>query len=194
MGRSRNEGKLGTTATTPGCFACPTGKPPPRRPRQHVAAFLSVWWVVGTSCFTFIAPFTIVGNGYFGSCLATFASVSLLCRYGTAQPRPTPLWCTPHALHHIPHSLQGLTHAPCQPGILCSSATPGHCRPGHCTAFSLSPPPRFAGAPTSAKALSSSQRKRGRGRRQAPVRVGGEPYGLRKRLLQRVMYKREGVG
>mmetsp|Transcript_12423 Transcript_12423/g.29169 ORF Transcript_12423/g.29169 Transcript_12423/m.29169 type:complete len:257 (+) Transcript_12423:1-771(+) len=48
---------------------------------KHVAAFLSVWWVVGTSCFTFIAPFTIVGNGYFGSCLATFASVSLLCRY-----------------------------------------------------------------------------------------------------------------
>ena len=121
--------------------------PPPRRPRQHVAAFLTVWWVVGTSCFTFIAPFTIVGNGYFGSCLATFASVSLLCRYGTAQPRPTPLWCTPHALQHIPRSLQGLTHAPCQPGILQTAdiALHLHSRPPHALR-ALPPVPKLSAA------------------------------------------------
>lgn len=48
---------------------------------RHAAAFLAVWWVIGCICFTFVSPFVIVGNGYFGCWLSAFASVSLLCRY-----------------------------------------------------------------------------------------------------------------
>mmetsp|Transcript_21764 Transcript_21764/g.44123 ORF Transcript_21764/g.44123 Transcript_21764/m.44123 type:complete len:275 (+) Transcript_21764:263-1087(+) len=51
---------------------------------QHfIAAFLCLWWLVGTTIITFKAPFTISGNGYFAAWAGLLASAMALGEAGT---------------------------------------------------------------------------------------------------------------
>merc|ERR1712232_373366 len=47
-----------------------------------VAAFLMIWWAAGTLCMTFVGPFKVLGNGYFGAWVALLAAVSLAVNVG----------------------------------------------------------------------------------------------------------------